>query len=216
MGKNIRVKGNKLVITASTILVITLMLTTPTIQAFATPTQDQTISNVWQERAKKALKKSRHAIAHAMDVIVEQAGQGENVTLAKNVLKASIRIYGAAERFFGEGKYRKAFLAAVLSALVARDSIRIANEGPDAVNDVFDEVGDKLEEVEELIEEMEESGDNLDRILKVFSRAQKLYEKAEGFLGDQKNVRGIVATEMSRILAHIAEKLAMRSQPVSE
>jgi len=201
-----KVLTKKTTIAVLTVMVITTVLIAANVQALtnasATPTGDD---GPWAERAKKALKKARHEIDSAVDKIVEQAEQGANISLAKVVLKASIRIYGAAERLFGEGNYKKAFFTAVLSGLVARDSATVATEGPKAIDAIMDEVEEKLEQVKKYI-----SGVDVGLASKVLESAEELYMKAEEL--KEKHVRALVAAEISRILAHVAERIAQRSQ----
>jgi len=207
-----KVLTKKTTIAILTVMIIATVLIAANVQAStnasATPNNSD---GPWAERATKALRKARHEIDGAIDKIVEQSERGTNVSLAKGVLKASIRIYGAAERLFGEGHYKKAFFTAVLSGLVARDSARIAAEGPKAIDAIMDEIKEKLNEVREYLEEREESGVDVGLARKVLERAEKLYTKAEELL-KEKPVRALVAAEMSRILANVAERIAQRSQ----
>lgn len=209
-----KVLTKKTTIAVLTVMIITTVLIAANAQAStgasATPGAGGN-DGPWAERATRALKKARHEIDGAIDKIVEQAEQGANVSLAKVVLKASIRIYGAAERLFGEGHYKKAFFTAVLSGLVARDSARVATEGPEAIDAVMDEVEEKLDQVKECIEELEGSGVDVSLARKVLERAEKLYTKAEELL-KEKLIRALVAAEMSRILADVAERIAQGSQ----
>jgi len=206
-----RVLTKKTTISVLTVMIITTVLVAANVQALtnASATPDNSDSP-WAERATEALKKARHEINDAIDKIVEQAEHGANVSLAKVVLKASIRIYGAAERLFGEDHYKKAFFTAVLSGLVAHDSARLA-EDPKAIDAIMDEVKEKLDQVEEYIKELEDSGVDVGLAREVLERAEKLYTKAEELL-KEKPVRALVAAEMSRILAHVAERIAQRSQ----
>jgi len=72
-------------------------------------------------------------------------------------------------------------------------------------------VKEKLDQVEEYIKELEDSGVDVGLAREVLERAEKLYTKAEELL-KEKPVRALVAAEMSRILAHVAERIAQRSQ----
>jgi len=208
-----RVLTKKTTISVLTVMIITTVLVAANVQALtnasSTPGAGSS-GGPWAERATKALKKARHGIDGAIDKIVEQAERGANVSLAKVVLKASIRIYGAAERLFGEDHYKKTFFTAVLSGLVAHDSARLA-EDPKAIDAIMDEVKEKLDQVEEYIKELEDSGVDVGLAREVLERAEKLYTKAEELL-KEKPVRALVAAEMSRILAHVAERIAQRSQ----
>jgi len=210
-----KVLTKKTTIAVLTVMIITMMLIAANVQALtnasATLGADDS-DGPWAERATKALKRARHEIDDAIDKIVEQAGQGANVSLAKGILKASIRIYGAAERLFGEGHYKKAFFTAVLSGLVAHDSARVATEGPKAIDAIIDEVEEKLDQVKKYIKELEKSGVDVSLARKVLERAEKLYTKAEELMKEEKPVRALVGAEISRILAHVAEKIAQRSQ----
>jgi len=205
-----KVLTKKTTIAVLTVMIIATVLVATNVQALTNASATSGGDGPWAERATKALKKARHAIDGAIDKIVEQAERGANVSLAKVVLKASIRIYGAAERLFGEGHYKKAFFAAVLSGLVARDSARVA-EDPEAIDAIMDEIGEKLGQVKDYIEELENSGVDVGLARKVLERAEKLYTKAEELL-EEKPVRALVAAEISRILAHVAEKIAQRTQ----
>ena len=206
----------KAILTFSVVLIIGMVLTATSVPALAadsstTFNNDYDNDDPWPQRATKALRKAERVIGYAIDEIVEQAEMGEDVALAKNILKTSIKIYGAAEKAFGEGQYRKAFLMAVLSALVARDSVRAAVEGPETINVIMGEVADKLEQVRELIHGLEDPDTDVSRASKVLSRAEELYAKAEELLANEKPVRALVAVEMSRILARIAEIIAQES-----
>lgn len=197
----------KAILTVSVVLIIGMVLTATSVPALAadsstTLNNDYDNDDPWPQRATKALRKAERVMGYAIDEIVEQAEMGEDVALAKNILKASIKIYGAAE---------KAFLMAVLSALVARDSARVAVESPETVNVITDEVADKLEQVRELIHGLEDSDTDVSRASKILSRAEELYAKAEELLVNKKPVRALVAVEMSRILARIAEIMAQES-----
>ncbi len=194
------------------VALVALVIAAPIIASNVQASETQTASDeeLWLKRATKALEKAEKAINHAINKVVEQAELGTNVTLAKNVLKASIKIYGTAERKFGEGNYKKAFFMYVLSGLVSRDSARIAVNGSEALYTVMDEVAAKIEEVKGFLEKLAELGVNVSQEQALLQRAEEIYVKAEGLLADGKEVKAVVAVEVSRILAHAAEKMAKK------
>jgi len=109
MVKYTEMSTRKMAIAISTTLVVAVIViatTTPILGA----THPATVNNeAWAERAAWALTKAKRAMDYAIDKIVEQVESGKNVTLAKNTLKASIIIYGAAERTLVKATTEKPF-----------------------------------------------------------------------------------------------------------
>lgn len=200
----------KTVLAISTASIIAIIFVATYMPAFAITTDDsQNSSRRWGSwAATVAIRKARQAINHAMDVIVEQATGGENVTLAKNMLKASIRIYGFSERAFGQEHYRASFFTGILSALVAHDSARIA-EGEANATVIVDEIGDRIKEIETFLDELEASGVDVSLPHKMLRWANATHTRAERLLGEGKPIRAVVIAEVSRIIAQLAKKVAL-------
>lgn len=210
-----KVLTKKTAIVVSTVTIIAIILVATYMPAFAATSEDSEDSHhrgFWAQEAQIALIRARRAISNATDVVVEQAAQGENVTVAKNTLKASIRIYGFGERVFGKERYRASFFTAMLSALVARDSARIALENSETVELIVGEVSQEIDEMEVLLDELEESGVDVSLPRRILERANATYTKARELLENEKLVRGVVAAEISRIIAHVAKEVALISK----
>lgn len=200
----------KTAVAISAVAVVAFLLVAMGTTVFAADLSDTPSGGGWlAQRARWALWKARHQISHATDVIVEQAADGENVTIAKNTLKASILIYSFAERAFGKERYRASFAIAILSALVAHDSARIALEGPETVDVIVGEVGEKVEEVKEFIDELEESGVDVSLARRVWEYANATHVRAEELVEEEKPVRAVVAAEISRMIAQLAKEVAL-------
>lgn len=205
-----KVLTKKTAIAVSTVSIIAIVLMATYMPSFAATTEGSKNSPRRQGpwAATVAIRKARRAISHATDVLLEQATEGGNVTLAKNVLRASIRIYGFSERAFGQERYRASFFTGILSALVARDSARIA-EGEANASTIVDEVGEKIGEIEDLLDELEGSGVGVSLPRRILGWANATHTRAKWLLEEERPVRAVVAGEVSRIIAQVAKKVAL-------
>jgi len=147
---------------------------------------------------------------------MEQTEQGENVALAKKLLAASIKICEVAEGAYSEERYRKAYCTAILSTLVARDSARVAVDGPETVAVILDEIGEKIKEVEAFLDELEGSGVDVSLPRKVLGWAETVYTEAQDMLEDGNSIRAVVTAEKCRMITRVAVEIALITSRMPE